>query len=80
MVPKPFFVILAVLRVVFLLEARSSPQSEVQSALEQVIIKDISVHGDIHLSLDPHWSPSSILQGLEILVCISILVFGTVIY
>ena len=38
------------------------PQSEVQSALEQVIIKNISVHCCINLSLDK--SPSS--QGCHV--------------
>jgi len=44
----------SVLWVVVLLEDEPSPQSEVQSALKcSVIIKDVSVHGCIHLSLDP---------------------------
>ena len=43
LVSKPLLrcVALAWLRVIFLLEIEPSPQSEVQSALEQVIIKDI---------------------------------------
>ena len=36
-----------------------SPQYEVQSALNQVIIKDVSIYCCIHLSLDPDYSPSS---------------------
>ena len=39
-----------VFRVVVLLEDELSPQSEVQSTLEQVFIKDVSVHCSIHLS------------------------------
>ena len=42
-----------VLWVVVLLEGELSPQSEVLSALEQVLIKDRSVLYCIHLSLDP---------------------------
>ena len=53
-VPKPLLCFLGcVLRVVVLLEDEPSPQSEVQSALEQVFIKDVSVHCCIRLSLDP---------------------------
>ena len=40
-----------VLRVVVLLEGKPSPQSEVQSALEQVFFKDLGVLSCIHLSL-----------------------------
>ena len=44
-VPKPLLCYLGcVLRVVVLLEDEPLPQSEVQSALEQVFIKDVSVH------------------------------------
>jgi hypothetical protein len=39
--------------VIVLLEGEPSPQSEVQSALEQVFIKDLSVLFSVHLSLDP---------------------------
>ena len=42
-----------VLRVVVLLESESSPQSEVLSALEQVLIMDLSVLCSIRLSLNP---------------------------
>ena len=53
-VPKPLLCYLGcVLRVVVLLEDEPLPQSEVQSALEQVFIKDVSVHCCIHLSLNP---------------------------
>ena len=49
LVPKPFLRCPGcVLRVVVMLEGEPSPQSEVLSALEQVFIKDLSVH----LSLD----------------------------
>ena len=52
-VPKPFLDCLGcVLRVVVLLEGEPWPQSEVLSALEQVLIKDLSVLCSIHLSLD----------------------------
>jgi hypothetical protein len=47
-----------VLRVVVLLEGDPSPQSKVLSALEQVIIKDLSVLCSVHLFLDPDKSPS----------------------
>ena len=58
-VPRPLLCYLGcVLRVVVLLDDEPSPQSEVQSALEQVFIKDVSGHCCIHLSLDPDWSPS----------------------
>ena len=53
LVPKPLLRYLGcVLRVVVLLEGESFPQPEVQSALEQVFIKDLSVHCVVHLSLD----------------------------
>jgi len=42
-----------VLWVVVLLEDEPSHRFEIQSALKQVIIKDVSVHCCIHLSLDP---------------------------
>jgi hypothetical protein len=42
-----------VLRVVVLLEVEPLPQSEVLSALEQVLIKYLSVLCSVHLSLDP---------------------------
>ncbi|XP_078287453.1 SPRY domain-containing protein 3 isoform X3 [Rhinoraja longicauda] len=41
------------LKVVVLLEGEPPPQSEVQNALEQVFIKDLSVLCSVHLSLDP---------------------------
>ena len=54
LVPKPLLrCIGCVLRVVVLLEGEPSPQSEVQSALEQVFIKDLSVLCSVHLSLNP---------------------------
>ena len=40
-----------VLWVVVMLEGKPSPQSEVQSALEQVFFKDLGVLSCIHLSL-----------------------------
>ena len=40
-------------RVVVLLEGEPSPQSEVPSTLEQVLIKDLSVIFSLNLSLDP---------------------------
>ena len=43
-----------VLRVVVLLEGEPSLQSEILSALEQVLIKDLSVLCSVHLSLDPN--------------------------
>ena len=44
LVPKPLLHYLGcVLRVVVLLEGKTSPQSEVLSALEQVFTKDLSV-------------------------------------
>ena len=54
LVPKPLLRCLGcVLRVIVLLEGEPSPQSEDLSALEQVIIKDVSVLCSIHLSLNP---------------------------
>ena len=54
LVPNPLLRCLrCVLRVIVLLEGVPSPQSEVQSAREQVFIKDLSVLCSIHLSLDP---------------------------
>ena len=54
LVPKPLLRCLGcVLRVVVLLEGEPSPQSEVQSALEQVFINDLSVLCSVHLCLDP---------------------------
>ena len=54
LVPKPLLHGLGcVLRVVVLLEGELSPQSEVLSALEQVFIKDLSVHCSVHNSIDP---------------------------
>ena len=54
LVPKPLLRCLGCeLRVVVLLEDEPSPQSEVLSALEQVFIKDLSVHCSVHLYLDP---------------------------
>ena len=54
LVPKPLMrCIGCVLRVVVVLEGEQSPQSEVLSALEQVLIKDLSVLCTIHISLDP---------------------------
>ncbi len=59
-VPYPLLCYLGyVLRVIVLLDDKPSPQSEVQSALEQVFIKDVSVPCCIHLSLDPDQSSSS---------------------
>ena len=53
-IQKPLLHFLAcVVKVVVLFEGEPSPQSEVLSALEQVFIKDLSVHCSIHLSLDP---------------------------
>lgn len=43
-----------VLRVIVLLEDEPSSQSEVQSAVQQFIIKDVYLHSCIHLSLDPN--------------------------
>ena len=42
-----------VLRDVVLLDNELSPQSEVLSSLEQVIIKELSILCSVHLSLDP---------------------------
>ena len=42
-----------VLRVIVLLEAEPSPQSEVLSTLEQVFIKDLAVLCVVDLSLEP---------------------------
>ena len=54
LVPKSILRCLGcVLRLVVLLEGEPSPQSEVQSALEQVFIKDLSVLCSVHRSLDP---------------------------
>ena len=54
LVPKPLLCCLGcVLRVVVLLEDDPSPESEVLSALEQVLIKDLSVLCSVHLCLDP---------------------------
>ena len=54
LVPKPLLRYLGcVLRVVVLLEGEPLPQSEVLSALEQVLIKALSVLFSINLSLDP---------------------------
>ena len=54
LVPKPLLCCLScVLMVVVLLEGGPLPQSEVQSALEQVFIKDLSVLCSVHLCLDP---------------------------
>ena len=54
LVPKPLLRCLGcVLRIVVLLEGEPSPQPEYLSALEQVIIKDLSVLCSVHLSLDP---------------------------
>ena len=59
LVTKPLLRCLGcVLRVVVLLEVEPSPQSEVVSALEQVIIKGLSILCSVHLSLDPDQSPS----------------------
>ena len=53
LVPKPLLhCIGSVLRVVVLLEGEPSPQSEVLTTLEQVFIKDLSVHCSVHLCLD----------------------------
>jgi hypothetical protein len=53
LVPKPLLRCLSsVLSVIVLLEGEPSPQSEVLSALEQVVIKDLSVLCSVHLSLD----------------------------
>ena len=54
LVPMPLLHRLGcVLGVVVLLEGEPSPQSEVLSALEQVLICDLSVLCSLHLSLDP---------------------------
>ena len=54
LVQKPLLRCLdCVLRVIVLMEGEPSPQSEVLSALEQVLIKDLSVLCSVHLSLDP---------------------------
>lgn len=59
-VSKPFLCYLGcVLRVIVRLGENPLFQSEVRSALEQVIIEDVSVHVCIHLSLDPDRSPRS---------------------
>ena len=53
-VPKPLLHCFGcVFRVVVLLEVEALPQSEVLSALEEVIIKDLSVLYSVHLSLYP---------------------------
>ena len=60
LVPKPLLRCPGcVLRVVVLLEGEHLPQS-VLSALEQVFIKDPSVLGSVHLSLDPAKSSQSL--------------------
>ncbi|XP_078262187.1 kelch domain-containing protein 1 isoform X3 [Rhinoraja longicauda] len=60
LVTKPLLRCLGcVLRVVVLLEGEPLPKSEVQNALEQVFIKDLSVLCSVHLFLDPNQSPSS---------------------
>merc|ERR1712002_444701 len=46
-------IVLAVLRVIVLLEGEPSAQSEVLSALDQVFIKNISVLCSVQLSLNP---------------------------
>lgn len=43
----------SVLRVFVLLKGELSSQSQVQSSLERVLIKEVSVHLCIYLSLDP---------------------------
>ena len=54
LVSKPLLRCLGcVLRFVLLLEGEASPESEILSALEQVFIKDLSVHCSVHLCLDP---------------------------
>ena len=59
LVPKPLLRCLGcVLRVVVLLEGKALVQSEFLSTLEQVFIKDLSVLGSVHLSLDPDMSHS----------------------
>ena len=59
LVPKPLLRCLGcMLRVVVLLEGEPSPQSEVLSALEPILIKDLSVLCSVHLSLDTEQSPS----------------------
>ena len=58
-VPKPLLRCLGpVLRVIVLLEGEPLAQSEVLSALDQVLIQDISVLRCIQLSLNPDQSPS----------------------
>ena len=42
-----------------MLEGKPSPQSEVQSALEQIFVKDLGVLNCIHLSLYEDESPRS---------------------
>ena len=59
LVPKPLLRCLgSVFNVVVLLEGEPLLQSEVLSALEQVLIKDLAVLCSVHLSLDPAKSPS----------------------
>ena len=54
LVTKPLLHCLGcVLRVIVLLEGEPPPQSEVQNALEQVFIKDLSELCSILLSLNP---------------------------
>uniref|UniRef100_A0A8C7HMB3 Interleukin-10 receptor subunit beta n=1 Tax=Oncorhynchus kisutch TaxID=8019 RepID=A0A8C7HMB3_ONCKI len=54
LVQKPLLrCFVCVLSVIVLLEGVPSPQSEVLSALEKVVIKDLSVLCSVHLSLDP---------------------------
>ena len=54
LVPKPLLCCLGcVFRVVVLLQGEPSPQCEVLSALEQVVIKDLSVLCSIQLYLIP---------------------------
>ena len=54
LIPKPLLHCLGcVLRVVVLLEGEPSALSEVLSALEHVLINDLSVHCSVHLCLDP---------------------------